>query len=339
MEWILLSVFAGMCNGSFALPMKFTTKWKWENIWSAFALWGFVIFPVLLGVITIPNLFDIFQETGTSVLLFVFMFGFMWGVGSICFGLGIRYIGIGLAFSINIGMTIAIGSLLPLFLKTINTSFEAKSVMAVITGVIIIIIGVVINGYSAFLRGKEVTEDKKDILTLTPLRKDALIGIVLCIVAGIMSPMLQIAFIYGGEIVQIAKSMGGNETMASNAIWIIALFGGFVSNLLYTVWLLTKNNSWRFYKIEEAKKYHLNAIIMGLLWVVTIACYGMAVSNMGELGLSVGWAIFNSVGIIWANFLGLLTKEWKNVPKKTIFVMIVGLIVLVLGTGIVSMAK
>lgn len=339
MSWILLVFFAGMCNGSFALPMKFTTKWKWENIWGVFSLWGFVIFPVLLGVISVPKLFDIFRIAGAGGLLPIFIFGFMWGVGSICFGLGIRYIGLGLAFSINIGMTIAIGSLLPLMPGFIDSSYEGSGIIAIIVGVIIIIVGVVINGYSAFLRGKETANDEENGLILGASRKDAQKGIILCIIAGIMSPMLQIAFMYGSKIVKIAKSMGVDETMGSNAIWIIALLGGFLVNMFYTVWLLTKKSSWRLYKIKEAKKYHFYAIIMGLLWVVTIASYGMAVSNMGELGLSVGWAIFNSVGIIWANLLGLLTKEWKNVQRKTIFVMIVGLMVLLLGTCIVGMAK
>jgi len=334
-----LSVFSGMCNGSFALPMKYATRWKWENIWSVFALWGFVIFPLLLGVIAIPNLFGIFRETGIDNLFFVFIFGFLWGIGSICFGLGIRYIGIGLAFSINIGMTIAIGSLLPLFLKVTDTSYKPGSIVAVIIGVAVIIIGVIINGYSAFLREKEISKYNKSAASLKSTKKDALKGVVLCIGAGLMSPMLQIAFIYGSRIVNTAKGMGVNVTMASNAIWIIALFGGFVVNALYTIWLLTNNNSWQLYKIREAKKNHLYAIIMGFLWVVTIACYGMAVSNMGDLGLSVGWAIFNSVGIIWANFLGLLTKEWKNVQRKTIMIMIFGLMILILGTGIVGTVK
>lgn len=334
-----MAVFAGICNGSFALPMKFTTKWKWENIWSVFSLWGFVIFPLLLGVISVPKLFVIFRIAGAEGLLPVFIFGFLWGIGSICFGLGIRYIGLGLAFSINIGMTIAIGSLMPLMPGFLDSSYQGSGVLAVVVGVIIIIVGVVINGYSAILRGKETVNNEENGVILRSSRKDTQKGIILCIIAGIMSPMLQIAFMYGSEIVKIAKNMGVDETMGSNAIWIIALLGGFVVNMFYTVWLLTKKKSWELYKIKEAKKYHFYAIIMGLLWVVTIASYGMAVSNMGELGLSVGWAIFNSVGIIWANILGLLTKEWKNVQRKTISIMIIGLMVLVLGTFIVGMAQ
>lgn len=334
-----MAVFAGMCNGSFALPMKFTAKWKWEHIWGLFSFWGFVVFPVLLGIVTVPKLLDIFREVGATDLMYVFMFGFLWGIGSICFGLGIKYLGIGLAFSVNVGITIAIGSLLPLFqgntIPTIN-----NSAIAVIIGVIIIVIGVAINGYAAFLREKDLSNNAGSSSNSRPSSKNVfVIGIMLCLTAGVMSPMLQFAFMYGGKIIKVASGMGVDATIASNAIWMIALFGGFVVNIFFVGYLLIKNQSWRLYKIKEAKKYHLLALIMGLLWVITIACYGMAVSNMGDLGLSIGWAIFNSVGIITANLLGLLTKEWQHVRRKTIFVVSFGLFVLVLGTCVVGLAQ
>ena len=128
--------------------------------------------------------------------------------------------------------------------------------------------------------------------------------------------------------------------MATNSIWIAALLGGFVVNISYCGMLLIRNRSWNLYISRGTKRYHFNALIMGILWVITIACYGMAVTNMGKhLGPSVGWAIFMSVGIIWANMLGLVTGEWKGVQRKTILVMIIGLLILVLGTCVVGWAQ
>lgn len=339
MEWILLAIFAGICNGTFAFPMKFTSKWRWENIWGLFSLWGFVVFPILLGLMTVPHLFKIFQVVGLQKLFLIFIFGFLWGIGSICFGLGIRYIGIGMAFSLNIGLTIAIGSLLPLFQGMLNSDSDQRNAMIVLFGILIIIIGVIINGHAAFLREKQISKDENISKLTKKSRKVAFKGIVLCIVAGLMSPMLQIAFMLGRDIVIVAKEMGISTTMATNAIWMVALFGGFVITIVYTTILLTRNKTWELYKITEAKNYHLYAIIMGLLWTVTIASYGIAVGNMGELGLSIGWAIFNSVGIICANLLGILTKEWQNAHKKIIYVMAGGLFFLVMGTCIVGMAQ
>lgn len=341
MGWMLLAIFAGVCNGTFALPMKFATRWKWENIWGAFILWGFLIFPILLGVFTIPRLGQIFVEVGLPDLFYVFIFGFLWGIGSICFGLGIRYIGIGLAFSINIGITIAVGSMFPLFHGEMISSASSESIRSVIVGVIVIIVGVAVNGYAGALREKasRLPSVPSAPLSKFPAKRTALIGIVLCLFAGLFSPMLQVSFIYGGKILQVAAKMGVDGTLASNAIWIIALAGGFVVNFVYIIWLFNRNKSFKLFETAGARGHHMLAFMMGFLWVVTIACYGMAASNMGDLGLSVGWAIFNSVGIATANLLGLLTNEWRSVDRKTIIILFLGLFILVLGTCIVSMAE
>ncbi|ODS85743.1 MAG: hypothetical protein ABS46_01775 [Cytophagaceae bacterium SCN 52-12] len=337
MEWILLAVFAGFSNGAFALPMKFTTGWNWENTWGAFIFWGFIVYPALLGALTVPGLTAVFREAGAANLRTIFMFGFLWGIGSICFGLGIRYLGIGLAFSLNIGVTIAIGSLLPLFLEETVTADE-KSIKMVIAGVATIVTGVFISGYGAFLRGREqhlpVTKEVNGVKS--PAGRLWVSGILLCLAAGIMSPMLQFAFMHGGSIIGAAAGRGVSETIASNAVWVVALSGGFAANIFYVVKLLFRNRSWSLYRIRDAGRYHMLAMLMGLFWVVTIACYGMAVSNLGALGLSVGWAIFNSVGIITANLLGLFTKEWQGVSKRTYTAVGLGLTVLVLGTCLVA---
>ena len=225
-------------------------------------------------------------------------------------------------------------------LVEVDITAHAQPVLKEI-GVVIILFGVAINGYSAVLREKDSIKTTNSNDTETPVAKRSFVtGAILCIIAGVMSPMLQFAFIYGRKIVETAVSMNVNETMATNAIWIVALFGGFIVNICYCTWLLRKNQTWKLYKSSGTKWYHLYALIMGFLWVVTIATYGMAVTNMGkQLGPSVGWAIFMSVGIIMANILGLMTKEWKGVQKKTIYTMITGLLILVLGTCVVGWAQ
>lgn len=335
MKWILLVIFSGISNGSFALPMKFTTNWNWENTWGTFIFWGFIVFPVLLGVFTVPGLITIFKEVGAADLLRIFGFGFLWGIGSICFGLGIRHLGIGLAFSINIGITITIGSLLPLFMTELFSA-EAKSIKLVVLGVITIVTGVLISGYAAFLRENERKRSSNSEQHKSQGAGVFVTGMLLCICAGIMSPMLQFAFMHGDKIIQSATAKGTSETLASNAVWVVALSGGFLANICYVIRLFIRNKSWRLYRINESGRYHVLTILMGLLWVVTIACYGMAVSNLGVLGLSVGWAIFNSVGIITANLLGLFTKEWRGVSKKTYAAFTIGLAILVLGTCLLA---
>ena len=75
---------------------------------------------------------------------------------------------------------------------------------------------------------------------------------------------------------------------------------------------------------------------MGILWAGSIEYYGMATANLGKLGPSIGWAVFQSTAIFWANILGILTGEWKGVSKKALRIMAVGLLILLAGICIVG---
>lgn len=78
---------------------------------------------------------------------------------------------------------------------------------------------------------------------------------------------------------------------------------------------------------------------MGVLWASSLAIYGMAIANMGKLGPSIGWAIYNSAAILMANMLGIITGEWKQATKVTLRVMVAGLITLLIGICVVGWAN
>lgn len=44
----VLAALGGLLTGAFALPMKFVTRWKWENTWLAFSFFGFVLIPAVI---------------------------------------------------------------------------------------------------------------------------------------------------------------------------------------------------------------------------------------------------------------------------------------------------
>ena len=52
----LLLVVAGVLNASFALPMKFTRRWAWENTWAVWSALALLLMPLIAAVITVPQL-------------------------------------------------------------------------------------------------------------------------------------------------------------------------------------------------------------------------------------------------------------------------------------------
>ena len=76
---VLIALAAGLVNGSFAAPTKYTTRWKWENIWAVWAVVALFITPWLLAFLTIPDLLGFYRNTSAGFILMLAAFGF--GVG------------------------------------------------------------------------------------------------------------------------------------------------------------------------------------------------------------------------------------------------------------------
>ena len=56
----LLVILAGVLNGSFALPMKRTSKWAWENTWLVYSIVGMVVVNWAIALHTVPELATVY---------------------------------------------------------------------------------------------------------------------------------------------------------------------------------------------------------------------------------------------------------------------------------------
>jgi L-rhamnose-H+ transport protein len=337
MFWMVLIIVGGVLTGSFALPMKYTTRWKWEHTWAMFSIWTLLVIPWIAGFLSVPHLLTVFARAGTAAVLTVFILGCLWGISSVAFGFGIHRLGLGLGYSLMMGMIISLGALIPLFGSGGN-ELSTASLAAVFGGVAVILLGVCLSGWAAVARQHDQAPTKKE--SLGPARKsDLAVGLLVCAIAGVTAPMLNLAFVYGDTIRAHAVQLGASRTLAPNAVWAVTLLGGCVVNLTYTLSLVHKRQSWRVFVEPGTGIYFFYTLLMGLLWAASIITYGMAAANLGELGASAGWAAFNATGILWANCLGLLTKEWKGVGRKGRLIMNTGLAVLLAGVLLIGLAK
>jgi L-rhamnose-H+ transport protein len=336
MLWMAMIVVGGVLTGSFALPMKYTPKWKWEHTWAAFGVWTLLVIPWAAGLASVPHLGRVLVESGPAVVLGVFGLGCLWGVSSVAFGFGIHYLGLGLGYSLMMGMIIVLGSLAPLFDRG-GASISSRSLAAVVGGVAVILVGVGLSGWAAVLRQRDQTGAASAAETRE--KRSVLTGFIVCVIAGVTAPMLNLAFVCGETIRERAVELGASATLAPNAVWAVALLGGFVVNLLYTLTLVERRGTWRTFTAPGTGIYYGLTLLMGLLWASSIIVYGMAAANLGALGTSAGWAAFNAVGILWANCLGWLTHEWKGVKRTGMFAMQAGLVVLLLGVLLMGLAK
>ena len=152
---IALIIMSGILQGSFALPLKYTRKWSWENTWLSYSLMAYLILPWLIAFLTVPQLKEILQQTSTGALRGTILFGFGWGLGCLTFGLGIDYLGMALGFAITLGLTAAIGTLIPLLVLSPEKLMSGQGAL-LIAGIVTMLAGISLCSWAGKLKETEL---------------------------------------------------------------------------------------------------------------------------------------------------------------------------------------
>jgi len=334
---ILLIALGSIGAASFYVPFKKVKSWAWESYWISQGLFAWIIIPWLFALIFIPKgeLMPIISEAPMKAKLMAMFFGVLWGFGGLTFGLALRYLGVALGQSIALGLCAAFGTLLPPIIAGDNL-FTTSGILIII-GVAITIAGIIIIGYAGSLKSKEMTEEqKKAAVKEFALKK----GILIAIFAGVMSACFNFGFESGKPIEDVALNHGTNPLFQKNPSLIFILMGGFITNLVYCLFLNIKNKTYKDYYTVSGSVLANNlffTFLAGLLWFLQFHFFGMGSSKL-PAGMAVfGWSILMALNIAISNIWGILLNEWKGVKTKTIVVLLIGIVVLILSTFIVKL--
>ncbi|HUW20840.1 MAG TPA: L-rhamnose/proton symporter RhaT [Sedimentisphaerales bacterium] len=330
---IALGITAGAFLGSFALPMKKTSRWQWENTWIMYSFWALIVLPVVLAFLTIPGFPGIYGSVSAGTILAVFLFGAGWGVANVGFGTGLKLLGLALGTAIVLGLNNAIGAIVPLIRDHPEDFFKPVG-LAITTGVAVMLVGIAVCSVAGAKKGKALRSSE----TESARREGGVFvkGLIVCLVAGVFGAMFNFALIAGKPIEEQAVAAGATPLNAANATWCLSLLGGFVVTLLYCLYLYKKNNSFRLFTHKESKMNWLHTFLMGIMWFAGVAIYGMAVSKLGRLGPSIGWPVIQSMAVASGNVWGIVTGEWKGTGKAPLRTMIAGLLLLFAGIVVIG---
>jgi L-rhamnose-H+ transport protein len=326
---ILLTVIGGLSNGSFALPMKPMKGWAWEHGWFAWALSGLVIIPCAAALLTIPNLAEVYARTSLDTHLVVTLFGFLWGISGLLFGIGIARLGLALGYGIILGLSSALGAIGPFIAKHPDRLFTAAG-LTTLAGVLLVVTGVASCAVAGRIREKaKGAEHKGSLLT----------GLIICVISGVGAPMMNFGLSYSTEIIDNARLAGASENFLVNASWPVLLGAGFLANGGYCLYLMARGSGARPLLIEYPAHNHSLGFLMGILWMGGLLMFGYASRLLGPLGLVLGWPIMMGCTVIAANFWGAITGEWKGAPSAAKVWIAVGVCVLIVGIGVIGIAS
>lgn len=335
---ILLITIGSIGSASFYVPFKKVKAWAWESYWISQGLAAWIICPWVFALLTVPSgtLMDIIHDAPSSAKWLAFMFGALWGVGGLTFGLSIRYMGIALGQSLVLGLTAALGTIIPSIVAG-DDLFASRAGILTLIGVAIALAGIAIIGYAGVLKNQSLSEEeRKKAVKEFALRK----GILIAILSGIMSACFAFGIQAGKPIEEIAAQYGTNALFVTNPSYIFIMLGGFIMNLIYCVTLNIKNGTYKDYTSVPGGAFMNNigwTFLAGLLWFLQFFFYGMGKSQVPASMEAFSWSILMAMNITVSNIWGLILNEWKGVSRKTVVVLIIGLIILILSTFVINL--
>ena len=333
-------LLGAICGGSFALPSKFVSKnLPWENLWGPFFLFATLLLPLIAGPMLVPGLLSIYTKVGLLGLLLPLVFGFLWGLGSMTLGLSFAFIGLSLAYGINYGGQIIVGSVGPMLIHT-PEKFQTTSGTVILIGVAVCLLGVVLCGRAGMLKAANEANNAPATEESKP-KRNGLPGLLLALISGFLCACYAIAFSFANEICDATGSAPYEITDWRNSLpaTFLILFGGFFSSCMYCVMKLTQNKTWKRFLSLKAVAAICIALLMAILHDAAVALFGLGASKLGVLGVSVGYTVFMAFSIMVGNFNGFLTGEWRNAGKRAVRWIFVGIIVLVTAVCILGLGK
>ena len=328
---LLIIAVGSFGQSSSYVPINKVKGWSWENFWLVQGIFAWLVFPLLGALLAIPADGSLIELWGAGGALPAIIYGVLWGVGGLTFGLSMRYLGVALGQSISLGTCAGLGTILtPIF-----TGHMEELTMPVIVGVIVTLLGIGIIGYAGNMKSASLSEEeKKKAVKDFNFTK----GIFVALLAGFMSACFSIGLGFGQSLC-FPESAEVYKTLPAT---LMVTAGGFLTNMVYCFYQNAKNKTWGDYgKTSLYVNNILFCALAGVLWYSQF--FGLSLGKgflvASPVLLTFSWCILMSLNVTFSNVWGIILKEWKGCSSKTIWVLVLGLIVLIVSSFLPQLLK
>jgi L-rhamnose-H+ transport protein len=351
---VIFHFLGGFASGSFYIPYKKVRKWAWESYWIVGGLFSWLIIPPLAAYLTIPGFVDIIKGTNPETLGITYLYGLLWGIGGLTYGLGVRYLGVALGSSIILGLCMVFGALIPsiyydlypkenkdTFSMLVNTGWGCT----VLAGLALCVIGIIVCGKAGTMKEKQLTSfastDPHGMEVKTEYKFG--LGLFVSIISGVLSACFNFGLESGKPMANLANDTwkaanpgDGEFLFQNNVTYVVVLWGGLTTNFIWCMILNARNKTFGDYTNKNAPLLanYIFSALAGTTWFLQFFFYGMGESKLGNGPSS--WILHMAFIILVANMWGLVLKEWKGVTKKTKATLVVGVAIIILSVLLVG---
>lgn len=332
---LIIIAIGAFFQSSCYVPINKVKQWSWESYWLVQGVFAWLLLPFLGALLAVPSgesLWGLFAQAPSFNLWMTLLFGCLWGVGGLTFGLSMRYLGVALGQSLALGTCAALGTIMgPVLLNAFFPELNALGSLttAVIAGVAITLVGIAIIGVAGGMKAKALTDEEKKAAV-----KDFNfpMGIAIALLSGFMSGCFNVGLEFGKDINFGDLTDPMFRTLPAT---LLVTVGGFVTNLAYCFYQNQKNHTWTDYGKRQVWANNLVfCLLAGALWYSQF--FGLSLGK-GFLGssptlLTLSFCILMALNVVFSNVWGILLHEWRGCSRNTIVVLLVGIVVLVVSS-------
>src|SRR5215469_4810994 len=338
----------GASAGSFYVPYKRLHRWSWEVYWLTGGTISWLVAPWVFAALRTHDLLGVLHATPSQTLFWCYFWGAMWGLGSIAFGLTMRYLGLSLGMAVALGLTTVIGTLgPPVFRGKVGELALTSSGQATFLGIALAVVGILVVARAGRAKERELgPSNTNSSLAEFDLRK----GLLLAVFSGVFSSCFAFGLDAGEPIRNLTLAAGTGQLSQGLPVLCVVLVGGFTTNFLWCLMMIIRNRSAGEFtgrvgagSAGNAKSplllrnYGLCALA-GTLWYFQFFFYTMGESQMGRFGFS-SWTLHMASIILFSTLWGFALKEWKGAGRHTLFLVFSGLALLVGSTIIIGVGN
>ncbi|WP_196209868.1 L-rhamnose/proton symporter RhaT [Citrobacter sp. Res13-Sevr-PEB04-36] len=330
--WHLIGAASAAC---FYAPFKKVQHWSWETMWSIGGFVSWLILPWLVSAILLPDFWAYYRSFSASTLLPVFLFGAMWGIGNINYGLTMRYLGMSMGIGIAIGITLIVGTLMtPIIAGKFDVLIGTPGGRMTLLGVLVALIGVAIVTRAGQLKERKMGIKAEEF----NLKK----GLILAVMCGIFSAGMSFAMDAAKPMHEAAAALGINPLYVALPSYVVIMGGGAVINLGYCFIRLAKMKNLSVKAdFSLAKPLIISNILFsalaGLMWYLQFFFYAWGHAKIPAQYDDMSWMLHMSFYVLCGGIVGLIMKEWSNAGRRPVSVLSLGCVVIIVAANIVGM--
>ena len=325
---------AGMA-ASFYAPIEKVKEWSWETTWALAGIFSWILLPISVSLVLLPDFHGFYASMGPQLLLKVALFGAMWGVGNVSYGLTMRHLGMSLGIGVAIGVTLIVGTLVPPLLHGQGAMlFTTRGGQLTMAGVLVALIGVATVSYAGHQKERQLQGEIQEFnLTL---------GLLLAVMCGIFSSGMSFAIDAAKPMEAAALHLGVSPLYAALPSYVFIMGGGAIVNMSYCFIRLAavKGLSLRADLRQPRPMLMKNAALAatgGIMWYLQFFFYAWGAASIPAHMAYVNWMLHMSIYVLCGGLVGLALGEWSGAKGKPVRLLWAGMLVIIAAANLVGL--